>query len=106
MKRSTLILLLTLLALPALIDAYMIFEAIKVYTGQSILGRAQSDVRLAYNVQFQTIGAAVLSLLGLHFCSILGVRARHPLHIGFVVTTLLTIVILFVSRFVVAKYVL
>jgi hypothetical protein len=105
MKRSTLILLLALLSLPVLIDAHMVFECVRVYTGQ-LPERIQNDVRLAYNVQFQSIGAAVLSLLGLHLCATFGVRARHPLHIGFVVTTLLTIVILFVSRIVAAKYVL
>lgn len=98
------IFLLILLAVPALIDAYMIFQAIKVYTGQTMLERAQSDIRLAYNIQFQSIGAAVLSLLGLHFCSVWGVKARHPLHIGLVVTTLLTVALLFISRFIAAKY--
>jgi hypothetical protein len=106
MTRSIFILLLVLLAVPALIDAYMVFQVIKVYAGQNTFDRAQSDMRLAYNVQFQSIGAAAISLLGLHFCSVLGVKARHPLHIGFVVTTLLTIAILFVSRFVAAKYVI
>ena len=106
MTRTTRILLVALLAVAALLDAYLIFEAVRVYTGQTTLGRAQSDVRLAYNVQFQSIGAAVLSLLGLHFCSVFGVRVRHPLHIGFAVTTLLTIVILFASRFIAAKYVI
>jgi hypothetical protein len=105
MKHSTLILLLTLLALPVLLDGCMVFEAVRVYSGDT-LARAQSDMRLAYNVQFQSIGAAVLSLLGLHFCSILGVKARHPLHIGFIVTTLLTVVLLFVTRFIAAKYIL
>ncbi len=106
MKRSTLILLLVLLAVPALLDAHMVFEAIRVYTGPTTFERAHNDVRLAYNVQFQSIGAVALSLLGLHFCSVLGARARHPLHVGFVVTTVLTVAILFVSRFVAAKYVI
>jgi hypothetical protein len=105
MKHSTSILLLALLALPAFIDARMIFEAIKVYTSEGV-DRIQSDVRLAYNIQYQSIGAGILSLLGLHFCSVLGIKARHPLHIGFVVTTLLTLVILFISRFIAAKYVI
>jgi hypothetical protein len=104
MKQSTLILLLALLALPALVDAHMIFEAVRVYTGQTTFERAQSDMRLAYNIQYQSIGAGILSLLGLHFCSVLGFRVRHPLHIGFIVTTLLTVVILFVYRLIAAKY--
>jgi len=106
MTRSTLILLLVLLAVPALLDSRMIFEAVRVYTGPTTFERAHNDMRLAYDVQFQSIGAVALSLLGLHFCSVLDVRARHPLHIGFVVTTLLTVAILFVSRVVAAKYVI
>ena len=105
MKQPTLILLMALLAVPIFIDAYMILEAVRVYSGDT-LARVQSDVRLAYNVQFQSIGASVLSLLGLHFCSILAVKTRHPLHVGFIVTTLLTVVILFVARFIAAKYTL
>jgi len=103
MKRSTLVLLLSLLAIPAIIDAHMIFEAMKVYTGQPI-ERIQSDLRLAYNSQVQSIGASVISILGLHLCLIFGVKARHPLHIGFVTTTLLTVVILFACRFISSKY--
>ena len=57
MPRSTLILLLALIAVPALLDAHMICEAVRVYMGQTNVERAQSDMRLAYNVQFQSIGA-------------------------------------------------
>jgi len=106
MTRSTLILLFVLLAAPALLDAHMIFEAIRVYTSPTTFERAHNDMRLAYNVQFQSIGAVALSLLGLHFCSVLGVRGRHPLHVGFIVTTVLTVAILFISRMVAAKYVI
>jgi hypothetical protein len=92
MRRITLILLLALLALPVYLETLLILNAATALARQGA-ARAQSDMEVHFLVEFYGTGAAVLSLLGLHFCSRAGLAGRHPLHVGFVATTLLPFVI-------------
>jgi hypothetical protein len=98
MKRTTWVLLLALIALPVYSDSHLIYDAITILRSQGA-ARAQGDFGFYMRLPIYGTSAAVLSLLGLHFCSLLGVRGRHPLHIAFVVTTLVTFVVFFVFQF-------
>jgi hypothetical protein len=92
------ILLLALIALPVYSDSHLIYDAITILRSQGA-ARAQGDFSFYMRLPIYGSGAAVLSLLGLHFCSILGVRGRHPLHIAFVVTILLPFITFFIFQF-------
>ena len=98
MKRTTWILLLAVIALPVYSDSHLIYDAITILRSQGA-ARAQGDFSFYMRLPIYGAGAAVLSLLGLHFCSMLGVRGRHPLHIAFVVTTILPYITFFVFQF-------
>jgi hypothetical protein len=85
MKPKPLILLSAFLLLPTFADALLIFIAIAAYPPQGV-GHAQNEYQVYEFLQFYGVGASILSLLGLHFCSRAGFVGRHPLHIGFIVT--------------------
>lgn len=98
MKRSTLIFLLALIALPVYSDAQLIYDAVTILKSQGA-ARAQSDFSFYMRLPIYGTSAAVLSLLGLHFCSRLGVKDWHPIHVAFVITTLLPYVAFFAFQF-------
>jgi len=98
MKRTTWILLLAVIALPVYSDSHLIYDAITILSSKGA-ARAQGDFSFYMSLPIWGSGAAVLSLLGLHFCSVLGVKIRHPMHIAFIVTTLLPFATFFVFQF-------
>ncbi|HVU27731.1 MAG TPA: hypothetical protein VHG71_08360 [Verrucomicrobiae bacterium] len=98
MKRVPLILLSLFLILPVLLNGHLIYDAVNILKSQGA-ARAQGDFSFYYIVPFYGGGAAILSLLGLHFCSVAGVKGRHLLHMGFVITTLLPFAIFFIFQF-------
>ena len=98
MKRIALVLLLVLLAIPVFLEARLIHDAITTLSLQGA-ARAQGDMEVYFLVEFYGFGAAVLSLLGLHFCSRASISGWHPMHVSFVITTILPFVIYIVFRF-------
>lgn len=76
MKPVPLILLALFLVLAALLDGYLISDAVSILKSQGA-ARAQGDFSFYYRLPFYGGGAAVLSLLGLHFCSVAQPFARY-----------------------------
>jgi len=69
MKHTTWILLLAMIALPVYSDSHLIYEAITILRSQGA-ARAQGDFSFYMSLPIYGAGAGVLSLLGLHFCSL------------------------------------
>ncbi len=92
------ILLALLLVLPVLLDGYLICDAITILQSQGA-ARAQGDFSFYYRLPYYGGGAAILSLLGLHFCSVMNFKVRHPLHVGFVITALVPFAAYFIFQF-------